>query len=145
MAKLTVCLVVWVIVSGCDGGKKHKTEQPVSNQTTKVASQTKKWHEGGTLHKATALAWQTAEYNNKLATCADFIARLHNKKLLKKDISFKISSVDDLRPLAEELVEGLDKAFEKNPDSLENERMFANQKVVNATTMLVDMRGWLGN
>jgi len=32
-----------------------------------------KWYEGGTLHKNNGAAWAAATYQNKLATCADFV------------------------------------------------------------------------
>lgn len=37
------------------------------------------WYQGGTLHEANALTWQKASQQNKLATCADFIAGLYSK------------------------------------------------------------------
>ena len=31
------------------------------------------WYEGGTLHKETAKEWHSATYENRLATCSDFV------------------------------------------------------------------------
>ena len=102
----------------------------------------KNWYEGGNLHQANALAWQTASYNNKLATCADFMTIMWTKKMLKQSILSRINSVNDLRPFAEQLVSNLDDAFKKDPDPAKNRRIFANQKVTETVSLLVVMLGW---
>jgi hypothetical protein len=33
------------------------------------------WYKGGTLHNATGAEWQSASYQNRLATAGDFIAK----------------------------------------------------------------------
>lgn len=45
----------------------------------KAATDSRKWYEGGTLHKATIREWKSASEENKLATCGDFMAKLNNK------------------------------------------------------------------
>jgi len=37
------------------------------------------WYEGGTLHRSTVRTWKTSSDKNKLATCADFMAKVNNK------------------------------------------------------------------
>ncbi|WP_440530343.1 hypothetical protein [Serratia nevei] len=101
------------------------------------------WYSGGTLHEANALAWQKATQQNKLATCADFIAGLYSKKLLSDDISREIKSVDDFKPYAAELVKQLDSAFKPEPKKAENEKMFANQTVKSTAMMLMIMMKWV--
>lgn len=101
-----------------------------------------KWYEGGTLHKASAIDWQTASHENKLATCADIVAVLWEGKSLKPAIQNKINSIDDMRPYAEELVVWLDKAMEPLSDPAENRRVYVNQTVAGMATMGIVLMGW---
>jgi len=103
-----VVMLVLMVVIGCGG---------------------KKWYEGGTLHKATAIEWQNATIENKLATCADFAATMYQKKLLKEELSSKVNGVDSIRPIAQALVEFLDATFKKEEDPVKNDQRFANSKV----------------
>lgn len=50
-------------------------------------SLTTEWYSGGTLHKASISEWKTATEQNKLATCADFVA------LKNKDISMDMLKI----------------------------------------------------
>ncbi|MGK0684485.1 hypothetical protein ACSFC0_03670 [Serratia marcescens] len=101
------------------------------------------WYEGGTLHDASAITWQKATQQNKLATCADFVAGLYSKKLLSPEISSNINSVDDFKPYATELVKQLDTAFKPEPKKAEDEKMFANQTVKSTAMMLMIMMKWV--
>jgi len=107
-----------------------------------VNADAKNWYEGGNLHQANALSWRTASYNNKLATCADFMTTMWTKKMLKQSILSRINSVNDLRPFAEKLVSNLDEAFKKDPNTAKNRQIFANQKVAETVSLLVIMLGW---
>ena len=63
-----------------------------------------KWYENGTLYQASVKEWQNATFENKLATAADWAMR-------KQEINDKIKKtrvIDDLKPIAQELVECLD-------------------------------------
>ncbi|MFP3154425.1 hypothetical protein LQZ18_08350 [Lachnospiraceae bacterium ZAX-1] len=62
------------------------------------------WYEGGTLHKSSISEWKSADYDNKLATCADFIVASRDS------LNFKITDVDFVKPYAVELVAFLDSA-----------------------------------
>lgn len=105
----------------------------------------KNWYQGGTLHEANALSWQKATQQDKLATCADFIAGLYSKDLLAPEISEKMKSVDDFKPYASELVKQIDAAFSPESDSAKNKRMFANQTVKSTAMMLMIMMKWVQN
>lgn len=100
------------------------------------------WYEGGTLHRAGVLAWQEADYKNKLATCSDFIAAQWQSENFKSSIHYKIKTVDDMHPYAVELVICLDAAAEKHPDPETNYNMYANQTVAEMATMCMIMMGW---
>jgi hypothetical protein len=60
---------------------------------TLLPTQTKKWYEGGTLHKLYISDWKKASEVNRLATCADFIAATQKitdmTKLKAKSIELK--------------------------------------------------------
>lgn len=114
----------------------------VFNTNTAFASN---WYQGGTLHEASALTWQKATPQNKLATCADFIAGLYSKELLVPEISGKMKSVDDFKPYAAELVKQLDAAFSPESDPAKNKEMFSNQTVKSTAMMLMIMMKWVNN
>ena len=88
--------------------KPTKSEPP---QIAKPAA--KKWYEGGTLHNRDAAAWKSATAENKLATCADFVASAWTRKMLKPEIQSEITQIDDMKPLAEKLLIGMEIAVTK--------------------------------
>jgi hypothetical protein len=51
--------------------------------------------------------------------------------------------MDVVMVLAKELMTGLDKAFEKEPDPKQNEIMYTNQKVSSSAALLMVMMGWV--
>jgi hypothetical protein len=67
---------------------------------------TKLWYQGGTLHDKTIYDWKQATYSNKLATCADFIAAS------KDNLNIDITTVDSIKPFAEQLVICMDTAID---------------------------------
>lgn len=101
------------------------------------------WYEGGTLHQANALQWQRASDADKLATCSDLVAAIYKNKSLKSELQQTIKTVDDLRPLAEELVKALNSAFKEDLDTKNNAKIFTNQKVPDTAVMLMMLMGWL--
>ncbi|MBY5985738.1 hypothetical protein KUW18_16720 [Halomonas sp. DP5Y7-2] len=101
------------------------------------------WYENGSLHGESALVWQEASDANKLATAGDLIASSFQNDMLIPEISSRIRSVDDIRPLAEELVNQLDAAFEPEDDPSQNRQIYANQKVNETAAMLLIMMGWV--
>ncbi|MCQ4053338.1 hypothetical protein [Aeromonas sp. SG16] len=106
-------------------------------------AQAEAWYEGGTLHQANALQWQKASDADKLATCSDLVAAIYKNKSFKPELQQAIKSVDDLRPLAEELVKALNDSFKEDPDTKNNEKIFTNQKVPDTAVMLMMLMGWL--
>jgi hypothetical protein len=102
-----------------------------------------KWYEGGTLHRLSALDWQKATYANKLATCADFVAHAWVNKRLKEEMSQQIHGVEDLKPLAIELVAFMDAATEPEEDPRKNREMFAEQHVAELAAMGMLLLEWL--
>ena len=110
-----------------------------SSTSSKAA---KEWYEGGTLHNKSALKWQTASTADKLATCADFVTKMWQNGDLKPSISDNISTVDDVRPYAQELVEFLDAAFKPDPDPEQNRRLFTNQTVSSTAAIGMVLMEW---
>nr|WP_299244331.1 hypothetical protein [uncultured Halomonas sp.] len=101
------------------------------------------WYENGSLHTKSALAWQDATYENKLATSGDLIASLYQNGKLAPEIANRIHDVDDIKGLAEKLVAQLNDAFlpESNPE--QNRKIYANQKVGETAAMAMIMMGWI--
>jgi Skp family chaperone for outer membrane proteins len=100
------------------------------------------WYKGGNLHNKSALDWQKASYNNKLATCADFISQAVNKGILKDSISTNLDSPQKIRPFAEQLVDCIDAATKKDKDPSLNNKMYANQRVAEIATMCMVTMKW---
>ena len=66
----------------------------------------KEWYEGGTLHEATIAQWKRASYQNKLATCGDWLSALY----MRGNLNVSISGMDDLKRCAVAVVDYIDKA-----------------------------------
>lgn len=101
-----------------------------------------RWYEGGTLNRATALEWQDASYSNKLATCADFVAKMDSDGQFVASVDNDINTIEDIRPYAEELVTALDEAFAEEDDPERNRQMYANQSVAETAVILMQLMGW---
>ena len=115
---------------------------PTSGQEQSQLQQGK-WYEGGTLHNAGALEWQQASYENKLATCADFVSAMWQKKSLKPSIQNQIKSMDDIRVLAQELVTQMDAVMKEKSNPEENKQIYTNQKVSGIAALLMLSMGWV--
>lgn len=70
---------------------------------------TPKWYAGGTLHKSKISDWKKATEENKLATCADFVANIE-----------KGLSLEEIRPKAENLKTCINEAS-KGSDATDNQ------------------------
>jgi len=70
-----------------------------SDASNKSKSAIDNWYEGGTLHKATISEWKVATEKNKLATCADFMAKIDNSV-----------SMDELKIRAKALMKCIDES-----------------------------------
>ena len=115
---------------------------PKSEQVSTL-EKTGEWNQGGTLHHSGALDWQQASDENKLATCADFISTMWEKKLFNSSIQTQVKSTDDIKVLAQELMTQMDEAMKENPDMDENRKTYANQKVSEMASLLMPVMGWL--
>ena len=138
LAIIVIAIIFSIFISSGEDSV-STSEKDISN----TQETTQKWYEGGTLYNENALVWQEASQKNKLATSADFVAAMWNKKILKPAILKKINSVDDIKPLAQELVIALDDAFKKDEDEKKNKQLFTNQKVSDTVVILAIIMGWL--
>ena len=102
-----------------------------------------KWYEGGTLHSATIDEWRSATPENRLATCAEFVAELWSKGRLREDMAAKIKTPDDLLVPVTALVACIDKATEPEADQKRDKQMYANQNVSGMAATCVAIMGWL--
>ena len=80
------------------------TEQTTTSEAISPELTEKKWYAGGNLHKAKISEWKVATDENKLATCADFVANI------KQDLS-----LDELRVKSEEMKTCIDEATRDLP------------------------------
>ena len=138
-------IIIIIVVIGAffvfDFPSTESTKTKPTIRSTKT-SNSQKWYEGGTLHRKSALEWQTASSRNKLATCADFVAGMWQKGSLKSSIANRISSVDDVRTYAQELVNYLDDAFKADPNPERNRKLFAKEKVSYIAALGIVSMGW---
>lgn len=104
----------------------------------------RKWYEGGTLHQASALDWQVADYENKLATAADFVSGAYSNEMFNDEIMRSINNMADMRYIAEELVVQLDDAMAIDDDPELNRQMYTNQEVNAVAVMVMIIAGWVG-
>ncbi|QDT34551.1 hypothetical protein [Thalassoglobus polymorphus] len=114
-----------------------------SNLMNSENSKSRKWYEGGTLHKKSALDWQGSNHPDKLATCSDFVAAMWQNEKFVPRIQNSIDSVDDMKPYAQELVEYIDVATRRDPDPEQNRRLFTNQTVAAMALLGIIEMGWL--
>lgn len=68
------------IVIACGGGGADHTD------STRRTSKPNEWYVGGTLHDKTVADWRAARYENRLATCADFVMTLGKYQSLPSDL-----------------------------------------------------------
>lgn len=100
-----------------------------------------KWYQGGTLQGATGSEWRQGSHRDKVATSADFLAAMYQKKMLAPAVTSSIGGVDDFKPFAEILAGQLDDVFQ--PDDGSSTATTDNMKVAESAVMLLAMMGWL--
>ena len=101
-----------------------------------------KWYEGGTLHRKTALDWQTASFPDKLATCSASSRECGRRATSNRPSHVPSPPWMTFVPYAQQLVDFLDAAFKPSPDPEENRRLFANQTVAGFAAMGMVTMGW---
>jgi hypothetical protein len=100
-----------------------------------------RWYEGGTLKDVSAVLWQDANAGDKLATCGFFVYQKWTDGKLKQSISTGISSVDELKPFAAELVDVLDAEYKL--ESLRDRLRLESELVRNGMDKAIESLGWL--
>lgn len=84
-----------------DASQEETVEEAVEEAVAQTpAPAPVEWYEGGTLHDATVGEWNRATYENKLATCGDFVAVRTNE--ISRD------KAEELVTCIDESVKGLD-------------------------------------
>jgi hypothetical protein len=96
------------------------------------------WYVGGSLHGGSAADWRRATTANKLATAADIVATAQSSNLLAQSIARLLEGPESVKPLAVQVVIGLDKAFEPGAKQVD-----ADTKVASVAAMLMLTMGWL--
>lgn len=100
------------------------------------------WYQGGTLHRASLVDWQKASHSNKLATCADFVASMHQDGNLKSSIANSIEYPEGIRPYAKELVDFIDAAAKRDENPTMSDVLYANQTVSGFAAIGMVVMGW---
>lgn len=72
-----------------------------------VSASAQEWYENGTLHSSTVKEWKQAEYENKIATSADWI--ISGSKSIKTKV-MNSGNLNNLKPFCKELVVCIDGA-----------------------------------
>lgn len=137
-----LAVIIGIAMNSCSGSDESTSATNMPEKTVSAPAPVK-WYEGGTLHQRSGLDWQSGTYEDKLATCADILATLWTNGKLKTELSDKIKNVNDLKPLAEQLVTELDAAFEPEADAEKNKQMFTNQTVSTTAGLVMIMSGWI--
>lgn len=145
LAKIIFVWIILMIVGAVFSSDDEKTEKAEIKKAAQeiVEATTKHWYDDATLIHASALEWQEASYENKLATAGNIYAVFWNNKKLSNKVMKTITSVDSLKPWSENLVTQLDTAFKKDPDPEKNKMLFTNQKVGDTAVLLMTMQGEL--
>ena len=110
IARLLTVIAV-LVVAACDAGYSSSSTDSSSPRASKARQE---WYTGGTLHKATIREWKAASYQNRLATCADFVSgTMLSRGMNAKDIDISEGgsvwrSATDLETCISEGTSGLD-------------------------------------
>ena len=73
---LSILLLTGLIVLAAGSTDDEDSSSSKSSSPKTSPTSATKWHSGGTLHNKSALEWQTASSQDKLATCADFVTTM---------------------------------------------------------------------
>lgn len=96
-----------------------------------------KWYEGGTLHQSNFHAWKTATYEDRLATCADFVAVIYSSEAFTPKIQASLKTIDDFRPYATSCVSML------NEVALSDDSSVLDNGVSSTFVMGAAFAGWI--
>ena len=108
--------------------------------TPRTQTQEQKWYEGGNLHHATVKQWRLASNQNKLATCADFIASGIAKNLFNFNLQDVFSNFEQfLWNNANQLLAGIEE-YINNPY---RNYGIENQPISEVTARVAIGLGWV--
>lgn len=98
------------------------------------------WYEGGTLHDSSFLEWEKATYENKLATCGDWVSGVYSRKKYRPEVmeELKAAGMDGIKKMAESCVVMLDITM----DGLDKKEA-ANEKLSKVFTLGSVIAGWI--
>ncbi|ABG39205.1 hypothetical protein Patl_0677 [Paraglaciecola sp. T6c] len=122
-------------------------QNPVVNSQSEVKpssnSENTPWYTGNFIGNQNGLTWQKASYADKLATSADIIAFFWDEDKLSQSVLNRFSNMDEVKPLAIELMNELDTAFKQADTEQDNIKLFTNQKVSSTAVIILTMKGWI--
>jgi|GEM_PF-1364357 len=97
------------------------------------------WRVGGTLHLASALNWQQASYQNKRATCSDFINVLYQQKLL----TFSSLKPHKIKTMSETVTTILNEKLAVSGNASQNEDRYKHKRLSEQLTQVIKEVGWM--
>jgi hypothetical protein len=105
----------------------------------------REWYQGGTLHNKTVREWRAANDADKLATCADFVARIWDGKKFKPSIQQGLHTPEDMKPYAIELVSFINAYVREHPDDLALKIDKSNEPITEIAALGMVGMGWGGD
>ena len=88
---IAVSLAGFAMVIGCGQAGTSAKSKP---KDTSSKSKPKECYSGGTLHDKTIADWRAATYENRLATCADFVMKLGKYESLPADLKERATQLE---------------------------------------------------
>ena len=134
---LLIIILVVVYTLFFDSDKTNQTPNNAPQEST--VTSTAEWYEGGSLHRVTIAEWKNATPENKLATCADFIARLNENQ----NLNISVTTMDSLKSYSQELVDYIDLATSTDEtDSQSTIEYIGDHTVGEIAAMGMILMGW---
>ena len=99
---ILLLILLAVLAAGVYSNMHPSNPQHLESGPIQPASTGKKWYEGGTLHGAKISEWRNASYENRLATCSDFVMTMRGNGVVPADLP-----VDEYKPYAVDLERGI--------------------------------------
>jgi len=131
-------LVALLLLVGCSNPP-NEFEQSVIDFADSHSNNSGVWSSGGTLHVASALTWQQASFQNKRATCSDFVNVLFSQQRL----TFLSLEPHKIKTMSETLTVILNEKFAMSGTESQNKNRYKNKKVSIELAKIIKDIGWL--
>lgn len=99
------------------------------------------WFEVGNLADKTALDWQQATNENKLASCATLIRNTRDAGEFNEAITEMVDF--QLYPMSAQLMLSMDSEFKKDPDPEVNQRIYKDVLIATRAAAIMAKKDWM--